>query len=781
MSTGPANPFIEAADGGSGSIKESASRSRANTPQPPRSPAPGTPSAGQSSWFNFKVANPFVTVVKTDPNDEEAARLTAVDADHDEVGEEGGSHSRNPTVDKKTELLNKKKEEELKKREAELAAREAKLREDERKNIPRVPNFPFFWPVMFHNIEVDIPASNQPMMRKLFKRLLFTPFILTTNMAAAFAVMISHPAGDTSSGRDFGVSIMYFFLVSITSFFLWYRPAYTAYMRESSMYFSIYFLFGMIHIIFDIYMTLGIPGSGSAGVINAISAASDEKYVAGIMSCVNSVFWIIGSGISIYLYRQTHLHYRSRGLTAEDAQKEAAKNVAGTGILQGMFVKSATASYAKGIRMSAKSIGSATSRMANRAMQTALTRLAHSSSLSSSRSLAKLPQSSRRSFFAGTTVCHQHQQHRLKHSSGRAESSPETTATATSRSKVLGVDNALHDGLKNTMSIEMATAAAGSAKWGTTGALTEDEGKASKSTSSSHSLPSASSESLGASFSLPSIFSNTKSISTLIEYPWLLTTSPPRKPPSSLWAMIRDRHLLSVALLRAKKHLQHYELPDDFVPDANRITKNLLVSLTDPSILNNDDAMYNLMLRNLSRRFVDGYKSMIERGHTPKLLIKGEPRVRITSLYFTYGPYPAPETYVHQEWLNMLCLVIPEQDSEFISHPHQKKVMNKAMDDGVFIKIRTHVDVDMEFVVSDQNDIPYIRDKRKSLEVEFISPHFTPWDEIFDHVEGGDWKLKWDWRVSDVDGLLANSLPPVGKKARINWADKTWGQSVQKK
>lgn len=87
-------------------------------------------------------------------------------------------------------------------------------------------------------------------------------------------------------------------------------------------------------------------------------------------------------------------------------------------------------------------------------------------------------------------------------------------------------------------------------------------------------------------------------------------------------------------------------------------------------------------------------------------------------------------------------------------------------------------------------------DQRQSMNIQFITPHFTPWDEIFELVPRGQeeestatfmgmkreipeeagmnnstsgggggggggarrWRLRFDWRISDVDYLVTPDL-----------------------
>lgn len=72
--------------------------------------------------------------------------------------------------------------------------------------------------------------------------------------------------------------------------------------------------------------------------------------------------------------------------------------------------------------------------------------------------------------------------------------------------------------------------------------------------------------------------------------------------------------------------------------------------------------------------------------------------------------------------------------------------------------------MDIEYIVTDlKTGITILCDRRQNVNIEFISPHFGKWDEIFVLREDGTWKLKWEWRVSDIDYLMDQGWDP--KKA----------------
>ncbi|KAJ3022738.1 hypothetical protein HKX48_005365 [Thoreauomyces humboldtii] len=258
-------------------------------------------------------------------------------------------------------------------------------------------------------------------------------------------------------------------------------------------------------------------------------------------------------------------------------------------------------------------------------------------------------------------------------------------------------------------------------------------------------------------------------------YPWLLSTSPARRPSPTFWTALRDKHFLAVGTARARKHLNHptYDFPTQFNDDAAQVTKRMIGALSDPTRAGDPQVLKEFMVGAVAERFAAGHRSMTENGARIGYVLKGEPKIAVTGTHFTYGPYPVPAGYVGQQWWSLIELVIPREDEVFTSHPRQQQIMRRAMDDGVYFKVDVRCDLDVEFVVTDERTgMPLLRDTRRRVELQFVSPHFTPWDEVFELDGDGEWMLRWNWRVSDIDWLVESATPKVKEKHKIDWHPK---------
>jgi hypothetical protein len=145
----------------------------------------------------------------------------------------------------------------IRQREADLDRREREL--SERAEIIKhhgKNNWPFFFPLIYHDISEEIPEASRPLITRLYQLWLVLFGTLILNMIACIFILI---AGSPDGGRDVGAAIGYLFIISATSFLLWYRPIYNGYMKEQALYYYFYFFFCGFHLLFSVYMIIGVP------------------------------------------------------------------------------------------------------------------------------------------------------------------------------------------------------------------------------------------------------------------------------------------------------------------------------------------------------------------------------------------------------------------------------------------------------------------------------------------------------------------------------------------
>lgn len=211
----------------------------------------------------------------------------------------------------------------LERRERELAAREAEIARRETNIRHRKNNFPPFFPLIFHSIDDEIPQDSRALITRIFQLWLVLGATLIINMVACIFILTS---GGSDGGKDLAASISYIPVIGILSFLLWYRPIYNGYMKEQSLYYYMYFFFGGFHLLFSVYMIIGIPSTGSAGLINTIAAFSRKAIVVGVLGTIATTGWVVqGLGHAFY-YRQIWTHHHDAGHSFAKAKGELAQH-----------------------------------------------------------------------------------------------------------------------------------------------------------------------------------------------------------------------------------------------------------------------------------------------------------------------------------------------------------------------------------------------------------------------------------------------------------------------
>ncbi|KAF6765254.1 scamp family-domain-containing protein [Ephemerocybe angulata] len=225
----------------------------------------------------------------------------------------------------------RRREQDLERRESELNTKADNLRRNGRNNFP-----PFF-PLVFHSIKDEIPEASRPLITRLYQLWLVLLATLIVNVVACVFILTAGAAG---GGSDLGSSIGYghdcnsevrgrliFFIsylvfIPITSFLLWYRPIYNGYMKEQALYYYLYFFFGGFHLVFSLYMIIGIPGTGACGLIRMIDMYSKHLWVAAVLGTVSTVGWFVQGFGNTFYYLQIYRHHTAAGHTIEKAKAE---------------------------------------------------------------------------------------------------------------------------------------------------------------------------------------------------------------------------------------------------------------------------------------------------------------------------------------------------------------------------------------------------------------------------------------------------------------------------
>uniref|UniRef100_A0A1W7R9M3 Secretory carrier-associated membrane protein n=1 Tax=Hadrurus spadix TaxID=141984 RepID=A0A1W7R9M3_9SCOR len=240
-----------------------------------------------------------------------------------------------------------RKQEELERKAAELQAREEALRKGpynvRANNWPPLPEKCCVGPCFYQDIVVDIPLEFQKIVRTMYYLWLFYVGILIFNMVGAMAFLISFGEGTT-----FGFSLLALCLFTPLSFICWFRPLYKAFRSDSSFNFMVFFFVFFFQFVLSTIYAIGIPGAGSCGLFNAISAmrkppVTAGSYAVGGLALVIGFMWGAIALISGIMLIKVHRLYRSTGASFAKAQQEFT-----SGVLRNEHVQQAAATAVTG-------------------------------------------------------------------------------------------------------------------------------------------------------------------------------------------------------------------------------------------------------------------------------------------------------------------------------------------------------------------------------------------------------------------------------------------------
>ncbi|XP_053611519.1 secretory carrier-associated membrane protein 1 [Plodia interpunctella] len=231
-----------------------------------------------------------------------------------------------------------RRQEELERKAEELARREAELRAGSagrRNNWPPLPTFCPVQPCFYQDINVDIPLEFQRVVRHLYHLWMFHALVLALNIIGAMSLMFVD-----QGVTIFGLSILYFLLLTPFSFICWYRPIYKAFRSDSSFNFMVFFFIFLFQIIITLVQSIGFSDGGSCGLITSI-AAFKVNVAVGIITMLVTIGFITCVVADVMLLTKVHRIYRSTGASLAKAQAEFT-----TEILRNQHVQTAASNAA---------------------------------------------------------------------------------------------------------------------------------------------------------------------------------------------------------------------------------------------------------------------------------------------------------------------------------------------------------------------------------------------------------------------------------------------------
>jgi len=185
-------------------------------------------------------------------------------------------------------------------------------------------NFPKCWPLVYHDIDAEVPAHMQRTIRWTFwSYLLFC----TTLIWNFFAIVVS-----LGVDADFLVPMflaLFYMVVGVpAAWVLWYQRIYNASRNDRAITYMWFFMLYIVHIGFCIWGTIAPPwGVGGdrafAGAVR-LSKMFDEGVFYGVVYLIGFVLWLSCAVVGVFLWSKLMTLFRTSG-GVQQAQSEATR------------------------------------------------------------------------------------------------------------------------------------------------------------------------------------------------------------------------------------------------------------------------------------------------------------------------------------------------------------------------------------------------------------------------------------------------------------------------
>ena len=188
----------------------------------------------------------------------------------------------------------------------ELAERERALRQQAFIES-RAPNFPFFYPILRHDIDSDIPTDAKHAVSLSYatcKTLIFT-------LVVALASEIVWHATKLAPIQSVVLSIVYLVFVPAFVFFFAHLRLYYAVRHNSTVNFAGYFAAALCVSVFFAFMTVGLLDGNGGGILGLIHAISTHKIAAAILACATCGLLFGVLIMNLYTAALAFKYYRS--------------------------------------------------------------------------------------------------------------------------------------------------------------------------------------------------------------------------------------------------------------------------------------------------------------------------------------------------------------------------------------------------------------------------------------------------------------------------------------
>lgn len=227
-----------------------------------------------------------------------------------------------PKVEKSINLTElQRRQEEIERKEQALKIKEYELKQGiynyQKKNWPPFPQKCFLKPCFYQDIQCDIPYEFQKVVLQLYRLWLIHECVMIANI---FGGII------TLNPSIIGVGIMYMILYTPFSYICWFRPAYKAFRSDSSIHFVGFFIMFALQLAITTIQAVGLPGSGSIGLIYAIRSFGTYGVTTCIFLMLIAFGFCTAAALDFLMISKVHRIYKSTGASFAKAQEEFFKS-----------------------------------------------------------------------------------------------------------------------------------------------------------------------------------------------------------------------------------------------------------------------------------------------------------------------------------------------------------------------------------------------------------------------------------------------------------------------
>jgi len=173
----------------------------------------------------------------------------------------------------------------------------------------RVKNFPPCKPLIYHNINFDIPPEKRLFIRKAYVGWFFHSFCLFWNFCVNLGCLIMGEGGGIFGFLFALADIILGPFISFLVYFLLYRAIRTS----SAFFFGLWFVFFVGQLASEVFFTIGLSSYGAAGFALMVTTFTDSKIVLGVLAAISTFMWIGVFVYSMWLFYQARGEFKSLG------------------------------------------------------------------------------------------------------------------------------------------------------------------------------------------------------------------------------------------------------------------------------------------------------------------------------------------------------------------------------------------------------------------------------------------------------------------------------------